>query len=220
MPVLNEAKGIEAVIQPLQAMRKAGCELIVVDGGSEDETVNIVQPMADKVIVSGKGRASQMNIGAELAQRDILLFIHGDTLLPGHAYECIDRGLGASGKVWGRFDVSISGESRLLRMVESLMNFRSRYSGIATGDQAIFVTKTAFKEVAGFPEQPLMEDIALSKALKKISGPLCLREKVVTSSRRWEEKGLWRTIFLMWSLRLAYFVGVSPERLVKTYYGW
>lgn len=219
MPVLNEAKGIAVAIEALQGMRAAGCELIVVDGGSEDETVNIVRPMVDKVIVSGKGRARQMNAGVELAQQDILLFLHGDTLLPDHAYDCIVRGISDSDKVWGRFDVSISGDSLLLKMVEKLMNFRSRYSGIATGDQAIFVTKAAFIEMGGFPEQPLMEDIAFSQALKRISWPLCLRERVVTSARRWEENGIWRTIFLMWSLRFAYFIGISPERLVKVYYG-
>jgi rSAM/selenodomain-associated transferase 2 len=219
VPVLNEAQGIVKVVKSLQPFRQRGCQLIVVDGGSDDETASLAQPYADKLLHSQAGRANQMNRGAEVAEGELLLFLHADSFLPDAAEQLIEHGLKESGKEWGRFDVRLSGQQPLLRVVETMMNLRSRWSGIATGDQAIFVEKKLFERLGGFPAIALMEDIALSRLLKKHSSPLCLKQIVETSSRRWEEKGIMRTIFLMWRLRLAYFLGVKPEQLLKAYYG-
>ncbi len=216
LPTLNEAHGIVPCLQPLQALRTRGHEIILADGGSRDATVTLAEPWVDKVIHSGRGRAVQMNAGARAAQGDVLLFLHADTRLPPDADALILNALQARG--WGRFDVRLSGSQLLLRVVATLMNWRSRLTGIATGDQAIFVRRALFEKVGGFPEIPLMEDIALARALKKCGPPLCLKQRVLTSSRRWEQHGILRTIFLMWRLRLAYALGADPAQLVKRYY--
>lgn len=217
IPALNEARCIGTTLQALQAMRARGAEVIVVDGGSEDETVRIAMPLADQVLSSRRGRAHQMNAGAALASGKVLLFLHADTLLPYGALECLLHGLSTSALAWGRFDLHIVGRSPMLGLISFMVNCRTRWTGIATGDQAIFVRKEDFLAVGGFPEQPLMEDIEISARLKKRSPPLCLREKVRTSGRRWESRGIVRTVFLMWRLRLLYWLGVSPHELVKAY---
>lgn len=218
IPTLNEAETISGTLAPLQAIRAAGHELIVVDGGSTDNTQEKSRGLADMTLSSARGRARQMNTGAVQAGGDVLLFLHADTRLPMDGVSTLLKGLAKSGKVWGRFDVRLSGRHPLLRMVAHMMNWRSRITGIATGDQAIFVRREAFQALDGFPDIPLMEDIALSSALQSGFGsPLCLKRRVVTSSRRWEENGILRTILLMWQLRLAYFLGASPERLARLY---
>ncbi|HEY3326400.1 MAG TPA: TIGR04283 family arsenosugar biosynthesis glycosyltransferase [Novimethylophilus sp.] len=218
MPALNEAEAIVNTLAALQPLRATGHAVIVVDGGSTDDTILRARPLADTIIASPRGRSRQMNAGAACATGDILLFLHADTCLPDDAVHAVLDGLASSGKAWGRFDVRLSGRHPLLRVVERMMNRRSRLTGIATGDQAIFVHREAFRAVGGFPEIPLMEDIALSRTLKKRFGtPLCLSTPVATSSRRWEEHGILRTILLMWKLRLAYFMGASPERLARQY---
>lgn len=219
VPVLNEAKSLSVCLQALQNLRRQGCELIVVDGGSQDASVTIATPLADHVLVTAKGRAIQMNAGARSAQGDVLWFMHGDSLPPSAAGELIRTSLAAPDCDWGRFDVKLSGSRPLLRVVETLMNWRSRLTGIATGDQGIFVKRSAFMQVDGYPPIALMEDIALSKALKRISQPVCLRQRLVTSSRRWEHNGIGKTIFLMWRLRLAYRLGADPNHLARLYYG-
>jgi rSAM/selenodomain-associated transferase 2 len=218
LPVLNEAPAITQTLRTLQPLREAGHEVIVVDGGSTDDTLSLSIPYADKVLQSPQGRSLQMNAGAKLASGEILLFLHADTLLPPGTDHLIPREMNGKKKEWGRFDVKLSGRHPLFRIIEVLMNWRSRLSHIATGDQAIFVRKELFEKIGGFPEIDLMEDIALCRILKKYGKPLCLRQTVLTSSRRWEEKGFLRTILLMWSLRLAYFLGVNPNRLAKLYY--
>ncbi|MCX8118486.1 MAG: TIGR04283 family arsenosugar biosynthesis glycosyltransferase [Desulfobacterota bacterium] len=218
VPVYNEAKGVAESLGALQPLRQAGHEVIVVDGGSEDRTPEIAAPLADRVEVARRGRSRQMNEGARRANGEVLLFLHADTLLPDGADRVIQEAISRSGKPWGRFDLRLSGDHPVLRIIERLINWRSRLSGIATGDQAIFVKREVFESIGGYPEIDLMEDIALSKRLKKWSRPICLRTKVITSSRRWEEKGYLRTVLLMWSLRLAYFLGVDPDRLVRFYY--
>jgi rSAM/selenodomain-associated transferase 2 len=218
IPVLNEAPAIAQTLLALQPLREAGNEVIVVDGGSDDDIVTLANPYADKIIQGPRGRSRQMNTGAKLASGEILLFLHGDTFLPGRADRLIIEGMKKGERKWGRFDVNLSGKHLLLRVIEFLMNWRSRLSSIATGDQAIFVNRELFEVIGGFPEIDLMEDIALSKILKKYGRPLCLHQPVLTSSRRWEEKGLFRTIFLMWFLRLAYFCRADPKRLAKLYY--
>lgn len=216
LPTLNEVGSIIAALQPLQILRRCGHEIILADGGSSDATVTLAEPWVDKVVHSGRGRAVQMNAGARGARGDILLFLHADTQLPPDADALILDALQA--RDWGRFDVRLSGAHPLLRVVETLMNWRSRLTGIATGDQALFVRRCLFEKGGGFPEIPLMEDIALARALKKHGPPLCLKQRVLTSSRRWEQHGILRTIWLMWRLRLAYALGADPAQLVKSYY--
>jgi rSAM/selenodomain-associated transferase 2 len=217
VPALDEAAGIGAALEVLAPLRAAGHEVVVIDGGSDDGTLDLAAPRADRVAAAPRGRASQMNAGARLATGDVLLFLHADTRLPPRAERQVLEGLAGSGRAWGRFDVRIDGRHPLLRVVAGLMNARSRWTGIATGDQAIFVRRDAFAAVGGFPPLPLMEDVALSAALKRVSPPLCLRSRVTTSGRRWEARGVVRTVVLMWWLRLRYFLGASPERLAETY---
>ena len=217
IPVLNEAPLIVKNLSALQPLRAAGHELIVVDGGSNDATIALSEPFVDQIIQSSKGRSRQMNAGAKLASGGIFLFLHIDTLLPDGADQLIINGMERRRKRWGRFDVRLSGRNLLLRIVEWLMNWRSRVTGIATGDQAIFVQRKLFETVGGFPDIDLMEDIALSKTLKRQGSSLCLWHRVLTSSRRWEKNGILRTILLMWCLRLAYFLGADPKHLAPFY---
>lgn len=217
VPTLNEAPGIAAALAALAPLRAAGHEVLVIDGGSDDGTPDLAAPRADRVAAAPRGRASQMNAGARLASGDVLLFLHADTRLPPRADRLVLEGLAGSGRAWGRFDVRIDGRHPLLGFVGALMNARSRWTGIATGDQAIFVRRDAFAAVGGFPPLALMEDVALSAALKRVSAPLCLRERATTSGRRWEARGVLRTVVLMWWLRLRYFLGASPERLAERY---
>ena len=214
IPALNESAGIEATLAPLQAMRRRGVELVLVDGGSSDDTVARAQPLVDALLHAPRGRALQMNAGAAQARARLTIFLHADTLLPPEG-DMLVRAAIAGGACWGRFDVAIVGRAPLLRVVAALMNLRSRLSGIATGDQAIFVTREAFLAVGGFPAQPLMEDVELSRKLRAIAPPACLRAKVATSGRRWERRGVMRTILLMWWLRWRYWRGESAARLAE-----
>jgi rSAM/selenodomain-associated transferase 2 len=216
VPVLNEAEGIAATLDALAPLREAGHELIVVDGGSHDETVVLSRERADQVLDGPRGRARQMNAGAAVASGEVLLFLHADTRLPPAAGEQIAAAL-AHGAVWGRFDVQIEGRSRWLPVVASMMNLRSRLSGIATGDQAMFVRRELFQRLGGFADQPLMEDIELSRRLRAVRSPACLRAQVVTSGRRWDSHGAWPTIVLMWRLRWRYWRGAAPDELAKAY---
>jgi rSAM/selenodomain-associated transferase 2 len=219
LPVLNEAENIQRCLAPLQALRASGHEVIVVDGGSTDTTAAIAATLADRVIPSPRGRAAQMNAGAAIAKNATLLFLHADCTLPAYAAELIERGLAESGMTWGRFDVALDGQPFMLHVVAWFMNRRSRLTGIATGDQGMFVQRKIFQAIGGFPPIVLMEDIAMSQLLKRQSPALCLHERIICSSRRWEQHGIWRTIFLMWRLRLAYFFGADPQRLARRYDG-
>lgn len=216
VPVLNEEAHIGAALEALQPLRKNGVELIVADGGSTDATPTLAAPLSDRMIAAPRGRALQMNAGAHAARGDVLLFLHADTRLPDDAPALIARALDRH--AWGRFDVDIEGRSRWLPLVAAMMNLRSRASGICTGDQALFATRSAFEAAGGFPAQPLMEDIELSKRLKRLGKPACLRDTVTTSGRRWDRHGAWRTILLMWRLRFDYWRGVPASRLVERYY--
>jgi rSAM/selenodomain-associated transferase 2 len=217
VPALNEGDTIGATLAALQPLRGRGCEVIVVDGGSADATVALARPLADAVVASRPGRARQQNAGAAAASGEILLFLHADTRLPRDAHVLVTDGLRRTGREWGRFDVRLTGRHPMLRVIERMMNLRSRLTGIATGDQAIFVRRSRFRAMGGFPDIPLMEDVALSETLKRVGPPLCLRETVQTSSRRWEQHGVYRTMVLMWSLRLAYRLGADPARLADRY---
>jgi rSAM/selenodomain-associated transferase 2 len=216
MPALNEAATIEAALRALLHLRTRGAEIIVVDGGSSDATEELARPLADRVLNAPCGRASQMNAGAAVAQGDVLLFLHADTRLPQDADKLILGGLDRSARQWGRFDVSFD-DRGLLRLVALMMNWRSWLTGIATGDQAMFMTHAVFDAAGGFPSIALMEDVALSARLKRVGQPLCLSARVTTSGRRWQKHGLLRTVLLMWRLRLRYFLGADPARLARDY---
>ena len=217
VPVLEEAGGIEAALAALQPYRLRGeAEVIVADGGSRDATRALAAPFADRVIEAPRGRALQMNAGAKASDGDILLFLHADTTLPPAALELVAEAIDG-GREWGRFDVAIDGEGALLAMVAWLMNARSRLTGIATGDQAIFVRRAVFETAGGYRPIPLMEDVALSRTLARSSRPSCLHARVTTSARRWQRRGTLRTIVLMWRLRLAYSLGEDPHRLARRY---
>lgn len=219
MPVLDEAGGIVPVLQALAPLRARGAELVVVDGGSRDATPGLAAPLCDRLLQPGaalRGRARQMNAGAAAARGAVLLFLHADTRLPEAADALMATAL-ARGAGWGRFDVRIEGRSPLLPLVAALMNLRSRATGIATGDQAIFVRRSLFDQIGGFPDQPLMEDVELSARLRRHARPACLRAKVVTSGRRWDRHGALRTIWLMWTLRWRYWRGTPAELLAQAW---
>lgn len=217
LPVLNEALALQQHLPALQEARAAGHEVIVVDGGSRDTGPALASPLADRVLASAPGRARQMNAGAAVASGDVLLFLHVDTRLPPGAISLLQQHFAHKAVQWGRFDVQLSGAHPAFRVIETMINLRSRVSGVATGDQALFIRAALFQALGGFPAVPLMEDVAITKALRRIARPLCLRERVVTSSRRWETHGIARTVLLMWWLRLLYVLGVAPARLHSLY---
>ena len=214
MPVLNEAAGIAAALAALAPLRARDAEVIVVDGGSRDGTPDLARPLADRVLTAPRGRALQMNAGATAATGDAVLFLHADTRLPDDADALVFAAL-KNMRVWGRFDVRFADGA--LPLVAASMNVRSRLSGIATGDPALFMTRNAFSRAGGFPEIALMEDVALSACLKHLSRPACLRARVTTSPRRLRRHGTLRTVLTMWRLRLAFYFGADPNRLARAY---
>lgn len=222
VPVLNEAQRLQSFLAELKrvvASEAIAVEIIVVDGGSSDTTAQIAQTANAHVIASPRGRAAQMNAGAAVALGEHLLFLHADTQLPVGFAGAIKTACGANLAAWGRFDVTIEGKSKALKIVAAMMRWRSRATGVATGDQALFMHRNLFAQAGGFPAIALMEDIAFCKLAKKISAPICLRQRVVTSGRRWQQRGVLRTIMQMWWLRLAYFFGAAPDKLHQQYYG-
>lgn len=219
IPAVNEAHNFERFLNALSSFRSRGAEVIVVDGGSDDGTLEIATPLVDRIATAPRGRAAQMNAGAALARADTLLFLHADSLLPKDADIHILREMARTERVWGRFDIKIDSSHPIFLIVARMINFRTRVSGIATGDQAIFVRRDTFEAAGKYPDIPLMEDIALSKVLRAKSRPISIADKVVTSARRWHKYGIFRTIFLMWRLRLAYFLGADPHKLARLYEG-
>ena len=219
IPTLNEAATIAAVLQPLQSARQAGHVVVVADGGSEDGTQTLAAPYADQVVVCAAGRALQMNQGAQAAGSvDLLLFLHADTQLPERAVALVCRAMTDTAVSWGWFDARLGSDDWRLRIIARAMSLRARLTRVCTGDQALFVRRWQFDALGGFPELRLMEDVAFSKALRKCGQSAVIRQPVTTSSRRWEQQGVLRTVWLMWKLRLLYFLGVSPERLERLYY--
>lgn len=233
IPLLNEADNLPKLMGHLAHLNPAPYQVILVDGGSTDNSVAIAKELIEslidsspsvisgqvidwQIIESAAGRALQMNAGAELAMGDVLLCLHADTQLPNHAIADITSAVRQA--AWGRFDVRLDSSAWMLKVVSQMINWRSRLSGIATGDQAIFIKKPLFKQLGGYPQQPLMEDIELCKRLKAIGKPACLRSKVITSARRWQQYGTWRTIGLMWHLRFDYWRGVSADNIKQRYY--
>jgi len=216
VPMLNEAENLTSLIVQLSELRQSGAEVIIIDGGSTDGSPQTLMDAKLEIVAAARGRALQMNAGVLQSDADILVFLHADTQLPVNALQQIEQAI-ADGADWGRFDVCISGAHPMFRVIAFMMNWRSRLTGIATGDQTLFMRRTAFTSVGGFPEQPLMEDIEISKRLKQISRPKCLLYKVTTSGRRWQKQGIWKTLFLMWRLRFAYWRGVPANELAGYY---
>ena len=215
IPVLNEEKTLAATVRALLALRPH--EILVVDGGSDDQTRDLCASLNVKLIPSARGRARQMNEGARLASGDILLFLHSDTRLPESALTDIKSALGDERCPGGRFDVELEGRHWMLKIIGALINFRSRVTRVGTGDQAIFARREAFVRLGGYPDIPLMEDIAFCRALKRLGRIACLRSRVITSARRWESEGVWLTVVRMWTLKFLYLAGVSPARLKRFY---
>ena len=216
IPVLNEADQIAETLASLAPYRNQGHEVIVVDGGSSDETQSLAAMHADKVLHRNMGRAQQMNRGIDEARGDVLLFLHADTRLPSNGLKEVISAV-EDGGFWGRFNVRLSGEHFMLRVIERMMNLRSCVTGVATGDQAMFVSRESVAIVGQFPQIPLMEDVVFSKRLRELAWPVCVRQHVTTSSRRWEHRGVFRTVLLMWRLRLLFFLGVSADKLARQY---
>ncbi|XKH02303.1 TIGR04283 family arsenosugar biosynthesis glycosyltransferase [Marinobacter nauticus] len=217
VPILNEADALPELLGHLQHWRDRGVEVIIADGGSDDASADMARQQGFTVIQAPRGRARQMNAGARACQARHLVFLHADTRLPDGADQRLRSAIGDKAAGWGRFDVCIEGISKMLPVIAWFMNHRSRLTGIATGDQALFMTRDAFESVGGFPNQPLMEDVEISRRLKQIAPPVCLRDKVTTSGRRWDTRGSWRTIWLMWQLRWAYWRGTPAEQLAERY---
>jgi rSAM/selenodomain-associated transferase 2 len=220
VPALNEAARISTLLAGLQALRQRGTSVIVADGGSTDVTVALAASSADRVISAPRGRALQMNAGArapEAQDADVLLFLHADTALPPDADRIVLRALANSPRSWGRFDVAIEGRSPWLPLIAAGMNLRSRVTGIATGDQAIFVERSTFLALEGFAPIPLMEDVEFCMRAKRLSRPIALHAQVRTSGRRWDQNGAWRTILLMWRLRWEFYLGADPADLAQRY---
>lgn len=218
VPVLDAASTLEATLGKLQQLRQNGHEVVVVDGGSRDSTVSIARKYADRVLMSGPGRALQMNVGADSSAHPILLFLHADTHLPPDTDKLVHAALHSQGSVWGRFDIRFSGDRKIFRVLERCINFKTALSGIATGDQAIFVLRRFFEKVGYYDGLPLLEDVALSRKLRRHGWPQRITMPVITSSRIWETDGVMRTILLRWRIRTAYFFGVHPDVLVERYY--
>jgi rSAM/selenodomain-associated transferase 2 len=216
IPTINQQNMLVATLQSLQPLRALGHEIIVVDGGSVDNSCYLATPLADQVLVE-TGKARQMNVGARAARGKVLVFLYADTCLPAYADFLILAGLVSTKRRWGRFDVRLSGKAPLLRMVEFLMNWRSRLTGITTGEHAMFMQRSLYFQVQGFPDIPVMEDIALSRHLRRFGRPVCIAVPVISSSQGWEQKGIIRTVLLRGSLRLAFRLGINPQRLASYY---
>jgi rSAM/selenodomain-associated transferase 2 len=217
VPARDEAQVLPQLMVDLAPLRAAGAELILVDGGSQDATCDLAKEGVDQLLQSAPGRALQMNAGAAVARGDYLWFVHADTRIDAVAIRSLLDAL-ARHPVWGRFDVRLSGDGLALRLIGAMISLRSRLTGVATGDQGIFVAREAFERLGGYAEMPLMEDLELSRRLKRLARPRCLRPALLTSSRRWERHGIWRTVLLMWRLRLAYYCGANPDQLARVYH--
>ena len=217
IPTLDEVQRLAATLAPLQAWRAQGVEVLVVDGGSADGTVAVAQPLVDRVVVSPAGRATQMNAGAAIASAPLLWFLHADSGVTHRHLLALQTVRDAAG--WGFFPVRLSGRQPLLWLVGAMMSLRSRLTAIATGDQGLFIARSLFLETGGFPRQPLMEDIAISRSLRQRARPLVLPVRLGVDSRRWEQHGICRTILLMWRLRWRYWRGADPVQLHRLYYG-
>ena len=217
VPVLNEAQFLSRQHNLFKSLLREGHEIIIVDGGSEDKSVLIARSVDCETFITKASRGYQLHFGAMKSKNDTLLFMHADTLLPESATALISNVLTRSKKHWGRFDVSFNNSNLIFSIIAWFMNKRSCLTGVVTGDHAIFVNRDIYIRSGGFEDIPIMEDIEISKRLKKFSMPICLHDKVITSSRKWEAQGIIRTILKMWILRLLYFCGIPPRKLERLY---
>lgn len=224
MPVLNEATRVEAGLKSLYRCDMFN-EVIVVDGGSDDTTGDVVRRFIGqnseakailRFVVAPRSRALQMNAGAWKAKSDVLLFLHVDARLPDSAMDSV-RGAIRQGACWGRFDMRLDDDAVIFRIIEWSMNMRSALTGIATGDQAIFVRRDVFRMLGGYASIPLMEDVEFCKRLKWVGAPALIGKQVRASTRRWRQHGIIRTVILMWFLRLFYWLGVTPKAVARLY---
>jgi len=216
VPTLDEASGIAQTLAALRRQTEPVLELIIADGGSTDGTADVARPLADRVIAAQRGRARQMSSGASVAAGDVLWFVHADTV-PGEGAVAAIRAAVRGGQCWGRLRSRLDGRRWPFRVIERFIHWRALATGISTGDQTLFVTRDAFERVGGFPDLPLMEDLAITRALRRIQWPAACPVNATTSSRRWERDGIWRTVRLMWWLRLAFWLGADPARLARRY---
>ncbi len=217
VPVLNQSRTMIDTMSALKPFRQRGAEIIVVDGGSDDDTAVLAHPFADRVVKGPRGRAAQMNEGAKVASGFIFLFLPTDTTLPADADTQVMIGRARDTSVWGRFDMRLTGRHPLLPIVARLLNRRSRSSGIASCEQAIFVQRETFFRIGGFTDIPVMEDVEISKRLRAISPPICVTSRVTVPAKRFDRDGLWTTLRTMWIMRLRYRMGMKPEEILKRY---
>lgn len=218
IPVLNDATALEKNLKSWTSRRSRELAIITVDGGSEDDSFEIASSLSDHCLATQRGRATQMNAGAEIATSQYYLFLHADTFITEGGYRSLLECLQNTRPAWGFFLVSLNNPNPIYRIIEKMMNWRSTVTRVATGDQCLFVSTDAFEHVGGFEDAQLMEDVAISKRLRQLAQPSIIKMPVQTSTRRWEKHGVVKTILLMWLLRAAYFLGVSPERLHRLYY--
>ena len=218
IPVLNDATALGRLLDDLDSILGIDAERIVVDGGSEDGSYELARERADYALRTAPGRARQLAVGVVAAHGRWIWMLHADTRVDGAAWRALRKAIASDGAAWGRFDVRLSGREAAFRMIETLMNLRSRWSGICTGDQGIFVRRDLLELIDGVPDQPLMEDIELTKRLRRYANPICIDTRLRVSARRWQHRGIISTVLLMWRLRLQYFFGTSPEVLVREYY--
>ena len=214
IPTYNEASTISTLLQQLKVL---DCEIIIADGGSQDDTVNLAKAFSVTVLQGAKGRAAQMALAAAHASGDVLWFVHADSRFESNLSRQIQPLLNLSPIQWGRFDVRLDAQGMMFRIIETMINWRSKVTQVATGDQGIFVHRLLYQQLGGFAPIALMEDVELCKRLRKVSPIVCISSPIITSARRWQQKGIWRTILLMWFLRAAYFIGINPSRLVRWY---
>jgi rSAM/selenodomain-associated transferase 2 len=219
IPVLDDAPALSRLLDDLDAIGAIDAERIVVDGGSADGSYALAQRRADVALRSQRGRARQLIAGITAAQGTWIWMLHADSRVNAAAWRALNDAVAQAGAAWGRFDVHLDDDRPVFRVIERMMNLRSRWSGICTGDQGIFVRRDVLELIDGLPDQPLMEDIELTKRLRRYAKPVCLSVRLRASARRWQQRGVVSTIALMWRLRLQYFFGASPDALERVYYG-
>ena len=215
IPALNEAANIAKTVS--LAQKGSNVEIIIVDGGSQDETMAIAKSLNVKVLSASPGRAIQMNTGAAIATGDILLFLHADTMLPPNFDQMVTKILAESAIVAAAFELKIDAKIGGIRLLEKMINWRSHFFSLPYGDQAISVKADQFHKIGGFPELPIMEDFVFIRNLKKLGKIAIIPVPVITSGRRWQKLGVFRTTAINQMMIIGYYLGISPEKLAQFY---